>query len=394
MERAINGTKLGGNKIIANLTRFAKENVGIFFGGKEGSKTQPKQPQSIPIHNQSFFNKGKGKLFSDLFHNEAHDPVSKYNRGEEPRKTIEIVDETQAFKDLIGLALVGRCKDLVILRNLNVLIMEKKIIGVSLSYLGGLYMLVKFEDEDSCDNFMLDHNCWKEWFSSLDPWNCQSLPFERLAWVKVQGVPMHLADNDVLNNIAEKFGKVVHGSFMEAEDGNLSVSWIGLLVGEGNRIHDHVTLRWKNKQYRVWIEEEINDWVPDSIGKVVVSHIVSSSSGASWRDLQGNEENYGVGDRNNLRVQAMNRPGIQSVTEVDERNVEVNAVDVDDPNNNNNNNNDNNNNNNNNNNNIFLDTEVGDEVGYLANHNTINDDRRNDVGLNEDEGAGSKLIKV
>ncbi|MFS7897255.1 hypothetical protein Hanom_Chr00s007679g01738461 [Helianthus anomalus] len=80
----------------------------------------------------------------------------------------------------------------------------------------------------------------------------------------------------------------------------------------------------------------------------------------------------------------MNRPGIQSATEVDERNVEVNAVDVEDPNNNNNINN---------NNNSFLDTEVGEEVGCLANHNTINDDRRNDVGLNEDEGAGSQVDK-
>ncbi|MFS7934270.1 hypothetical protein Hanom_Chr05g00389561 [Helianthus anomalus] len=79
---------------------------------------------------------------------------------------------------------------------------------------------------------------------------------------------MHLADNDILNNIAEHFGKIVHGSQLEADDGNLSVSWIGLLVGEGERIHNQVTLKWKDKLFRVWIEEECSDWVPESVGKV------------------------------------------------------------------------------------------------------------------------------
>ncbi|KAJ0828984.1 putative RNA recognition motif domain, nucleotide-binding alpha-beta plait domain superfamily [Helianthus annuus] len=246
MERALNGTKMGGYKIFANLAKFAKENSAVSRDSKEdGGIVRPKQPQQPPVLNQPFVNIGK--------------------------------DEMHAFKDLIGCALVGRCKNLEILRKLDECFLEKKVSGVSLSYLGGLYMLVKFEVEASCVNFLMDHSCWKDWFSVLDPWDNQSLPFERLAWVKVQGVPMHLADNDVLNNIVENFGKIVHGSQLEAGDGNLSVSWIGLLVGEGVRIHEQVTLRWKNKQFRVWVEEEINDWVPGSVGLVEVPTDVSSS---------------------------------------------------------------------------------------------------------------------
>ncbi|KAM0007869.1 hypothetical protein Hdeb2414_s0004g00137611 [Helianthus debilis subsp. tardiflorus] len=185
--------------------------------------------------------------------------------------------------------------------------------GVSLSYLGGLYMLVKFEDEVSCVNFMTDHSCWKDWFSILDPWDNQSLPFERLAWVKVLGVPMHLADNDVLNNIAEQFGKIVHGSQLEAEDGNLSVSWIGLLVGEGVRIQDQVTLRWKNKQFRVWVEEVINELVPDSIGKVVVPTVVSSPLGQSSGDNHRKEDAKGISEDNGPVPLAKRRSECMSV---------------------------------------------------------------------------------
>ncbi|KAJ0880670.1 putative RNA recognition motif domain, nucleotide-binding alpha-beta plait domain superfamily [Helianthus annuus] len=329
MERALNGTKMGGYKIIAKLARFAKENVGLPLGASEGGgKVQPKQVHQIPIHNQSSFVKGKGKLSSELFHNDVNVPDPKCNPNVETSKTIEITDETLAFKDLIGCALVGRCKDLMTLRKLNEKFAEKRILGISLSYMGGLYMLVKFEDDVSCINFMMDQDCWKEWFSILDPWNNQSLPFERLAWVKVLGVPMHLADNDVLINIAEHFGKIVHGSQMEAGDGNMLVSWIGLLVGEGDRIHDHVTLRWKNKQFRVWIEEEINDWVPDSIGQVVIPVDGSSSSGSSKRDNMQNNDYTGDSDGNLFGSQVNRRSENMSVGEVSEKALEVNAVDV------------------------------------------------------------------
>ncbi|MFS7928892.1 hypothetical protein Hanom_Chr04g00326141 [Helianthus anomalus] len=60
--------------------------------------------------------------------------------------------------------------------------------------------------------------------------------------MRVLGVPIHLSDNKVFDSIAGLYGKIVHGSSVSAEDGNLSFSWIGILVGEGDRIHDHVSM--------------------------------------------------------------------------------------------------------------------------------------------------------
>ncbi|KAJ0737888.1 hypothetical protein HanOQP8_Chr06g0220511 [Helianthus annuus] len=319
MERALNGTKMGGSKLVANLARFAKENINIIGSkkvedvGKGKEKVFPVQEKVI--HKNSFFSHGNGKLFSDLF-SDVKDATVKnssptLNRG----VNIEISDETVAFKDLIGIALVGRCKDLKTLRNLDTILVEGKIVWVSLTYMGGLSMLLKFDNEERCSKFLLDHHSWKDWFFSLDPWNCQSLPFERLAWVRILGVPMHLADNDVLNNIAEHFGKIVHGSQMEAEDDNFSASWIGLLVGEGDRIHDHVTLKWRDKQFRVWIEENIVDWTPDSVGKVDEMDEGECSSGKS-----------GSGDDIHVVDPAMVRLESQKVAEVHERSNNFNAA--------------------------------------------------------------------
>ncbi|MFS7980374.1 hypothetical protein Hanom_Chr10g00938711 [Helianthus anomalus] len=102
-------------------------------------------------------------------------------------------------------------------------------------------MLLKFADEGICVNFLLNHLTWGTWFTSLDSWSGQSFAFERLEWVQVS-----------------------------SEDGNISISWIGVLVREGDRIHEHITLHWKKRQFRVWIEEDISEWVPDCIGEVVI----------------------------------------------------------------------------------------------------------------------------
>ncbi|KAJ0726702.1 hypothetical protein HanPI659440_Chr12g0473371 [Helianthus annuus] len=224
MERALNGTKMGGSKLVVNLARYSKENAG-FKGGKyrEEEANVKKQPVSAQeVKNQYQKNvHGRVRLFSDLFKSDPSNSVSKSNPAVEVGISIDIVDNTSAFSELTGRALVGRCKDLVTLRTLNSILAENKTRGVSLSYLGGLSMLLKFDSEESCVNLLMDHHRWKSWFSNLDPWNCQSLPFERLVWVKVQGVPMHLVENDVINNIAEHFGKVVHGSQLSSDDDNI-----------------------------------------------------------------------------------------------------------------------------------------------------------------------------
>ncbi|KAJ0717229.1 hypothetical protein HanPI659440_Chr13g0521241 [Helianthus annuus] len=239
------------------MAKFAKENARIIGKNREvlaeSKRVNISRPQEQVIQNLSGINQGRGKLFSELFNKDGGNSGKTIQPVKESGITIDIADETLAFKDLIGRAALGRCKDIRILRCLDSILADNKVGGVSLSYMGGLSMLLKFDEDEVCANFLLDFSKWKEWFSSLESWDGQSLSFERIARVKIQGIPLQLADNDVLNNIAEHHGKIVHGSNLEAEDDNLSVNRIGLLVGEGGKIQEYVTLRWKNKMFWVWI---------------------------------------------------------------------------------------------------------------------------------------------
>ncbi|KAM0034902.1 hypothetical protein Hdeb2414_s0015g00440171 [Helianthus debilis subsp. tardiflorus] len=135
--------------------------------------------------------------------------------------------------------------------------------GCKLYYLGGLNLFLAFEDEIDALVLILNVDKWKEWFDSLDIWSGQTLAYEKLAWIKFHGVPLQLAENKVFDNVASLFGKVVKGSQLSSNNWDLSTNSVWILVDHGSRITNSVTLKWKNKSFKVWVMEELDDWVPD-----------------------------------------------------------------------------------------------------------------------------------
>ncbi|KAF5817356.1 hypothetical protein HanXRQr2_Chr02g0052051 [Helianthus annuus] len=178
---------------------------------------------------------------------------------------VEAHENILAFQELIGSAAVGRCSNLMILNSLFSLMTKAGVGEFSVSYLGGLYVLVKLQDEERCNSFIGNHALWENWFSSLDHWNGQSLPFERIAWLRVVGVPLHLAVDEVYDSIARHFGKIIHASERSSEDIDLSVNCIGVLRGDGDRIAEVVSLIWKDRRFKIWVEEVAEEWTPEGL---------------------------------------------------------------------------------------------------------------------------------
>ncbi|KAL9996438.1 hypothetical protein Hdeb2414_s0020g00558691 [Helianthus debilis subsp. tardiflorus] len=190
-------------------------------------------------------------------------PVNSDIHGLGSDKVVDVHGETNAFFDLHGRAVVGRVNDFHCLINMKVNLNKAEISGFKLHYIGGLNMLISFEDDIDASVFVLNTSLWKEWFVSLDIWSGQSLAYARIAWLKFQGVPLQLAENRVFNDIAALFGKVVKGSSLSLDDWDLSSSYVGVLVDHGASIVGTATLKWKNKKFKVWIMEEQEIWVPD-----------------------------------------------------------------------------------------------------------------------------------
>ncbi|KAJ0793235.1 hypothetical protein HanOQP8_Chr01g0027351 [Helianthus annuus] len=186
-------------------------------------------------------------------------------RGRE--KTIVVPDRTGAFNDLIGMALVGRTVDIETLVDFDKLLRIAKRSVANLQYLGGLSLLISFHDAESAKQFMEAKEVWGPWFSKLGYWSGQSLPLERVAWLKLCGIPLHLLDVDVLGLVGESFGKILHIPKLSEVDLDLSIVRVGVLVGSSGRIKEGVSLKWKDRAFRIWVEEDSDVWVPDCLDR-------------------------------------------------------------------------------------------------------------------------------
>ncbi|KAM0064569.1 hypothetical protein Hdeb2414_s0003g00104501 [Helianthus debilis subsp. tardiflorus] len=193
-------------------------------------------------------------------------------------KTVVFPDKTVAFSGFFGSAVVGRTVDLETLVDFDRLLRIAKVSYSRIQYLGGLSILISFFDEPSAKGFLEAKELWGPWCSKLEPWNGQSLALERVAWLRLHGIPLHLLDPEILSLVGDLFGKVLHTPKFLDEDNDLSFVRIGVLAGEAQRIHETVTVKWKNKSFRVGLEEEQDVWTPDCVGASLVCGSGGSSS--------------------------------------------------------------------------------------------------------------------
>ncbi|KAF5795822.1 putative RNA-directed DNA polymerase [Helianthus annuus] len=285
LEGRLKGIKMGSFKLQVNLARFAAEN--------SGASASPAVGTGLPIRSGSgawgqgnvdslrdgrsysdVLGKNKGKVSSSSVRDGGIDGVPVV-------RSVVVPDRISAFKELTGLAVIGRTVNLETLVDFDKLLRIAKVIFTRIQYLGGLFVMVSFPDEPEMKRFLDSRNVWGPWFDKLEPWAGQSLPSERVAWLKLFGIPLNLLDADVFMQVGELFGKVLFVPKDTDADLDLSVVKIGVLVGEAKRCNESVSLKWKNKVFRIWVEEELEDWVPDCVDVESIDRSESESPLAS-----------------------------------------------------------------------------------------------------------------
>ncbi|KAF5795381.1 hypothetical protein HanXRQr2_Chr08g0339001 [Helianthus annuus] len=161
-------------------------------------------------------------------------------------------------------SLTGEVKDIVILNDLKTHLSGIMEDGLELRYLGGLKVLLCFDLPEYVEEFHNDKvEAWEKWFSRL--YIREGIPpiFERVAWIKVMGVPISLWDRHVFNKVGERCGRLLVQSEVEATDGNMAEDRLAILVNSGKRFSLEFTISWNDHSIKVWVEEIPGQWVPD-----------------------------------------------------------------------------------------------------------------------------------
>ncbi|KAM0042189.1 hypothetical protein Hdeb2414_s0011g00375181 [Helianthus debilis subsp. tardiflorus] len=239
MEKKLKGVKLGMNTLKINVARFAKENELVDFGGLKSDPARPKKTEGNTANRM--VNGGHvrpGFSYSMALNTEAG---LKPFAGE--------VDEVRIDAGVVAMGSKHNRAVIARVCNFKILISVKQLLS-----------------EAGLGNVVIQYvSVWEEWFSKMDVWIGQALAFERVAWLRVHGIPLHLFRDEVVTSLCSRFGSVVKPPQIGEADGDLSMVSVGVLVGEGNRISEELVVAWQDKRYRVWVSEDLGDWIPDCL---------------------------------------------------------------------------------------------------------------------------------
>ncbi|KAL8199810.1 hypothetical protein R6Q57_013378 [Mikania cordata] len=191
MERKLNRVVIENLKVSVNLAKFERDG-----SAKDIRFKNPTSVHSIGRNVQGHYGgNGIGKSFRDVVLN------SPYQSGE---KELHLNSyRPQALAVWVNTVLIGRATDLQTLCGLGVWVKQNN--GVmGLRYLGGLNVMIQLSGMMHAEKFISETHYWDAWFSKLYRWDGKPIPFERIALLKVYGVPPLLWNPVVFNN----FGKI------------------------------------------------------------------------------------------------------------------------------------------------------------------------------------------
>ncbi|KAL4586972.1 hypothetical protein LXL04_011620 [Taraxacum kok-saghyz] len=158
--------------------------------------------------------------------------------------------------------LTGEVVDINILEDLHVLIHADEHISARTYYAGGLRVFLKFIDPKSAEAYLKQKHKWNRWFTYLKFGFIDEPNLERLARVKITGIPVHLRSDENITAIASKFGKVltVDGHNWHAVD--LSVGFTTILTSSWKLINAEVKGAFNDVIHTIGVIENDNSWEP------------------------------------------------------------------------------------------------------------------------------------
>ncbi|CAI9285547.1 unnamed protein product [Lactuca saligna] len=129
-------------------------------------------------------------------------------------------------------------------------------------YLGVLRIAIHFDCSIDAIAFLEDKSRWKGWFIWLVRANQHEQKDERMAWLKILGVPLNLWDEDNFKLIASRFGKVINPFDNIYGRRDYSMGKVGILTSEKYWINSEVTMKSNGKEFQVGVVEYNDDWSP------------------------------------------------------------------------------------------------------------------------------------
>lgn len=192
-------------------------------------------------------------------------------------------------------SLIGEATLLDHLGHMPKLLSFRNDILMEIKYVGGLKVMLQFNDSVSAKEFKdnrerwQEHLKWVEWVEKIDP------EFDRVAWIRIVGLPIHLWGDRNFSKITEGYGVTI-APFDELHNRvDLSCVKIGILTKRRTRINDEIFVSCEGKFIKLGIIEFDEDWFPFKFDHCEDYYVNDELSEVDATDEE-NEDKEGVSD--------------------------------------------------------------------------------------------------
>lgn len=244
MELKMNGVRFRGVTLLANLAKYQKERSNRM----QISSRKPNVLDAAPKFN---FRSRDSRTFAQVAAG-----VNVAHQGNSP--PIVLNAKTAMSEWTKKTLLIGEALSLDHIANLP----EHTFTYENTKYLGGLKLGIKFGSSKEASEFLEDRSRWHEWFKWLTMDMNTDVQYERLAWLKITGVPLRYWNTNNFSKIASKFGKVIipFESLYDRKD--LTMGKVGVITSSKNWINEVVRINVDGTVDGVGVVENTEDWSP------------------------------------------------------------------------------------------------------------------------------------
>ncbi|KAL4569455.1 hypothetical protein LXL04_025093 [Taraxacum kok-saghyz] len=251
MAKTLGTVKIDGAKIGANVAKFDKNQKPTSAAPRTSVFDRLSFPdKTMNIQGTSRWPKSNASFKEILTGGAGPQTVKKSLRI--PDTPSPLLDR---WKDK---SLIGEARNLSLLRNLKAGLRAEGLHGISVKHMGGLSVMLSFQKETEAQVFLENgRGSWSPWFSSLKIWDGGCLEYQRIAWLNIFGIPLQLWDGPCMESVGGLFGKVITPPSNSDNSWDLSMGRIGIIVNSPCRIEESVEILWKEKQFKLFVTEEM-----------------------------------------------------------------------------------------------------------------------------------------
>ncbi|KAI3515408.1 hypothetical protein L1887_14303 [Cichorium endivia] len=250
LERRLQGLKYRNFPLNVNIARFERKAKERGELGTTNLHNKAHRPDSHLATKQQWNSRTReGRTFADAV-------MGNVDRASQ--KSITLKMDTEMRNWLHGSILIGEAHSLDHLSTFHIY----RTLGVTTKYLGGLHLALEFGHSVDCTEYLNDKVQWAEWFKWLRIGSDEELRYERLAWLKIIGLPIHLWDADNFSRIAGNFGKVICPFEDIINRKDLSMGKVGILTPRRQWINEEIMVDGGGKMYKLGVVEYTDDWSP------------------------------------------------------------------------------------------------------------------------------------